>query len=375
MKIAHVIGRADVHSSGPTHSVTSLCESLHRLGHRVELHAGLADAAAAHGFRIVAHGRWRWPARLGVSMGLSSDLRQVASGVDVLHAHSVWDLSAHYAAGAAQAHGCRFVVSTRGALHPAAWRRGQLHKDIAWLLWQRSDLGSAACLHATSEQEYLDIRRRGLRNPVMVLPNGVAVPPLQDGPAGDPAALYMGRITPIKGLPELIRAWREVQDQAPMWRLIIAGPDDRGHLGELRSLALRLGAKRVEFVGPVYGRQKEELFRRAAIFVSPSKAENFGMATAEALAHGLPVITTQSSPWEGLRRECCGWWIPAGVSELAVALRGAMGLPFAELREMGRRGSDWMARDFGWDGVGRRMASGYAWLLGLGERPSWVRTE
>ncbi|MEZ5591148.1 MAG: glycosyltransferase [Gammaproteobacteria bacterium] len=50
------------------------------------------------------------------------------------------------------------------------------------------------------------------------------------------------------------------------------------------------------------------MLESADLFVLPSFSENFGVVIAEALAHGVPVITTRGTPWKGLLQHGCGWW-------------------------------------------------------------------
>ena len=128
------------------------------------------------------------------------------------------------------------------------------------------------------------------------------------------------------------------------------------------------------FAGPVYADAKRALYRRAALHVLPSHSENFGMTVAEALASGTPVIATRATPWSGLEREGCGFWIELGVEPLVHALREATGLERAELLRLGARGRQWMQRDFSWSRVAREMASVYRWLRTGGTAPPSVRT-
>jgi glycosyltransferase involved in cell wall biosynthesis len=106
--------------------------------------------------------------------------------------------------------------------------------------------------------------------------------------------------------------------------------------------------------------------------VLPSLNENFALTVAEALAAEVPVISTKGAPWEGLDKEKCGWWIEQGVEPLADALRRAMRLSDEERHAMGQQGRVWMARDFGWERVGRDMMDVYTWVKYGGEPPRSV---
>jgi len=177
-----------------------------------------------------------------------------------------------------------------------------------------------------------------------------------------------------KGVDRLLRAWTALAPERPDWCLWIAGPDDGGHEGELRALAASLRTPRVTFMGPVYGDEKRALYRRALLHVLPSHSENFGMTVAEALASGTPVIATRATPWSGLLREGCGFWIELGVEPLLHALHEATRLERAELLRLGARGRAWMQRDFSWDRVAREMAGVYRWLRAGGTAPASVQT-
>src|SRR5205814_5284819 len=101
----------------------------------------------------------------------------------------------------------------------------------------------------------------------------------------------------------------------------------------------------VEYMGEVEGMRKSVVYQRSDLFILPSFSENFGVVVAEALAHGLPVITTRATPWEVLEQHKCGWWIDTGVPPLVYALRQATSSSQAELREMGLRGKEMIRRD------------------------------
>ena len=84
-----------------------------------------------------------------------------------------------------------------------------------------------------------------------------------------------------------------------------------------------VSARSFLFVGPIEGEKKESAFSNADLFVLPTYSENFGIVVAEALAHGLPVLTTTGAPWSMLPERGCGWWVDATVEGIAEGLRQA----------------------------------------------------
>ncbi|MGB5063775.1 MAG: glycosyltransferase, partial [Candidatus Competibacter sp.] len=161
------------------------------------------------------------------------------------------------------------------------------------------------------------------------------------------------------------------------WKMIIAGPDEGGHQKIVEAAIQHAGLQDdFEFPGSVvYGDEKEALYRSAEVFVLPTFSENFGLVVAEALACGVPVITTKGAPWEGLLTHRCGWWIDIGVEPLVAALREAMNLPPDTLRDMGRRGRAYVEQNFGWPGIAQQMLSVYRWVLGQGDKPDCVMSD
>jgi len=234
---------------------------------------------------------------------------------------------------------------------------------------------------ATSAAEHESLRRLGLDQPVAIVPNGIDLELPETSPdtgtdkPGDRTrvVLFLSRIHPKKGIENLLQAWAGLDTTG--WVLRIAGPGEDGYLDSMRRLAQRLGlAGRVEFPGAVSGEQKRAAYCAADVFVLPSHSENFGVVVAEALAHGLPVITTTGTPWQEIEGAGCGWWIDIGVPPLAAALGEAMGLSDRQRCLMGKRGQEYVRR-YSWDAIARQTAEVYRWVLGRGDRPDCVHLD
>ena len=80
------------------------------------------------------------------------------------------------AARAARHAGKPLVHSPRGMLAPAALAFSRLKKRVFWRFFQGPAIRQAACLHATSEEEYQEIRVFGLVQPVAIIRNGINLP-------------------------------------------------------------------------------------------------------------------------------------------------------------------------------------------------------
>jgi glycosyltransferase involved in cell wall biosynthesis len=312
---------------------------------------------------------------------------------DIVHIHALWNPFLHRANVWAQSLSLPVVYSPHGMLTPWALRAKWYKKMMALAIYQYWDLRQAKLFHATAESEVADIRRMGLKQPVFVVPLGVHLPTLKAirVPRSTKMALFVSRVHPKKGLLNLVEAWailKKRQSAIINWKCVIAGPDQDGHTAEVRTRAERLGvANDFEFVGAVYGEEKEALYACADLFVLPTYSENFGVVVVEALAFGCPVITTKAAPWKELENcgnaeasslsdlaiihtdnqtaqsNCAGWWIDVGVEPLAQALNEAMSLSDAERGSMGRAGRKLVERKYTWSAVAREMKQGYEELL------------
>lgn len=376
LKVAHTAASLGYETSGPAYSIPALAKGQARQRASVELHTiGGVPTHGTDGLLDIRHSAdlAGWP---GLSLlAISGSMRRaLARGrFDIVHTHGLWRMPNVYTSP-----GARTVISPRGMLAPAALAFSARQKRIFLTLFQRGALNAAAMFHATAEGEYEDIRRFGLAQPVAIIPNGVDVPAREDVGAARAQrrlVLSLGRIHPVKGLPDLLRAWARIEPAHPDWDLRIVGPDERGHAAELAALAQSLELKRVRMDPPVVGRERDALMASADLFVLSSRSENFAMTVAESLAGGVPVISTKGAPWPGLSTERCGWWIDHGPDALARALEEAICLPDEERRAMGARGRSWMERDFSWDRMALLSLEAYAWLAGRGDRPNQVRVD
>lgn len=384
MRVLHVVASLLPTSGGPARTVPRLCEELSRRGADVEIVT--LDKGRSRGAPLVP-GRdlvrttfvpCRSIRRLRLlwAPSFSRALRERCRdmGAQIIHDHGVWLHTNHVAAGVSRELGLPLVVTPRGMLTEWAFRYKPWKKRIAWKLYQRSDLGSAKLFHATSDQEADGLQALGLRQSVAVIPNGVDVP-ARRAPAprnGPRKLLFLSRINPTKGLLDLVDAWASLRPDG--WRVIVAGPDESNYKAVVQEAIRARGLEGAfSFTGSVDGEDKWELYRSADLFVLPTYSESFGVVVAEALACGVPAITTRGAPWQELASERCGWWVEMGVAPLVSALREATALSDEERREMGRRGKALVAKRYSWCSVAEKMVGVYDWLLAGGRPPECVR--
>lgn len=380
MHAIHIIAGLRPTDGGPTYSVPRLCRALAAAGARIDLMTVSETSAQDHSDGNYRERRFAWdgmnvPLLRAVrrSSSLAQTLRTQAPTADVVHDHGLWLLPNVYAGREAGRAHRPLIVAPRGMLSPTALSFSKTKKRIFWLMLQRSAVLRAACFHATSAQEYEEIRAFGLKQPVAIIPNGIDIESEMTHASAAPAtrtALSLGRLHPKKGLETLLYAWAKVEVAHPDWRLRIVGPSENGYDAKLRALAAELNLARVSIEEPLYGADKSLAYAEANLFVLSTLNDNFAVTVAEALAAGVPVIATKGAPWKGLIEQECGWWVDLGVDALSAALDQALAMPRERLIAMGGKGRSWMRRDFSWEKVASDMLHVYHWLTQGGGRPS-----
>lgn len=419
MKIIQVVSGLGLEKSGVSHALLGLCCGLVQNQCEVDLHfAGVIPK------RDFPCSFTRYPyferffPNLKFSRKMYNGLKDVCQDVDILHTNSFWMMPNVYPFWVAKKLPVKVVTSPHGCFAPWALKHGRFKKMIFGMLLQYPALKRTDMFHATCEKEYEEIRAQGYKQPVAIVPIGMDIPVLkpqntqntQKGAAapqlevqssqfavgdlnhdksnGHSTAnsqqltqsnhlrqiVFFGRVHKVKAVDHLVKAWGALYANLPEWELVIAGPDC-GAKAELEAIIAEANIPRVRFTGEIYGPAKYDFLREADIYVLPSHTENFGVTVAEALACGTPSIASQGTPWEGLETEKCGKWVPIGVEPLVTALRELTSLTDEERVAMGQRGIEWIRRDFSWEGIGAKMKAAYAWLLGQGEKPDFVKVD
>ncbi len=384
--ILHVIPYIGRAQGGPVVSLSVLAGAQADAGHRVTVVCAPREADGPEmpfgpGVQVIrarpsGRGSFRW------CPDLEQALRPTTP--DILHSHGLWTDVHRRAAAWARRRRIPHVVAPCGMLDAGALRRSRWKKLPAWLLFQRAALRSAALLQAKSEHEARDIRSAGLRTPVALIPNPVAPPPagawsgerfrreygLEDGRR---ILLYLGRIHPVKGVADLVRAWTSLPQFHSQWRLVIAGPDEAGHRAGIETLLRREGLERtVVFTGMLEDDRKWGAYGSADLFVMPSHFENFGQSVAESLMVGLPVTVSIATRWGKLADKGAGWSFDGHPGQLGHALSQAMATDRLRLKEKGASGRS-QVENCGPAAVARQWDSVLEWSASAGPIPDCVQ--
>lgn len=255
-----------------------------------------------------------------------------------------------------------FIVATRGGLEPwrvkhKKWKKYFYIKFITLLLMKK-----AKYIHVTSLEEEKNIRNLGFGN-IINISNGVDLEEFLNLPnkysyfrkyEGKFIFLFLSRTDKEKGIAILIEAYRKfcILHDIDKHLLIIAGPDNQGYL---KKLSIDFQKENIERIGGIYGEDKIKIIRRADVVILPSYSENFGNIIAESLACERPVITTTGTPWRNIGNIGCGYCINPDVDALFKAIEKIYLKSRKELDEMGKRGRDYIIKNFSWESKAKEI--------------------
>ena len=148
------------------------------------------------------------------------------------------------------------------------------------------------------------------------------------------------------------------------YKILVAGEGDADYVAEMKRMIADNGLQDiVQLVGGVYGDEKWRLFQTSDFFVLPTHSENFGLAIAESLASGTPVITSVGTPWNDLNDTNSGAWIEIGTQPLVETLRRFLALSDAELETMGRNGRRLIEEKYSAHVMAKEMMKVYETLI------------
>jgi len=284
------------------------------------------------------------------------------SGVtDVVHQHGIWTSASLVTRRFRRLHHLPTVIAPHGALAKWALQKSRWKKRVALAAYERENLQQASCLHAMSDAEVRDFRDCGLSGPIALIPNGVSQRLFDSVGSGvrfrkefgvsdhRRIVLFLSRITPKKGLLLLLEAMHRVHERFPNVILVVAGPNEFGHLRAVKSQVTHLELDGIVcFTGPLFDQAKRDAFAASDVFVLPSYSEGSPMVVLECLAAGVPVITTHGTTRSDLRAWECGWWVEISPDAIARALAEALTLSEYQLAKMGHRGREMVESSYLW---------------------------
>jgi glycosyltransferase involved in cell wall biosynthesis len=312
---------------------------------------------------------WRW------SPGLMGRLNNIVTRhhIDLIHIHGVWTAIQFAALMIARHRKISCIVSSHAMLEPWYWNKQSLfnkYKKVMYFnFFLRRVIAENVMFHAITPIEKDNLRKLLPRQKIFVIPNAIS---LDKQNAYDNVAklappekifLFLGRLHPVKGVDLLVNAFYRA-NLGHEWKLILAGPESVPHYVEkIKATVLKLGlSNSVEFTGPIFGVEKQELIQKTWTVVFPSYCEVVGMVNLEAAACRVPSITTFETgllDWE----EGGGMLIHPNVDELTDSLLNASRWRLSERLCRGNKSFELVANKYSWKTVTPKWETLYSSVI------------
>lgn len=384
MKILQIVPSISLVYGGPSQMVLGLSSALAKAGVEITiattnsngdvgqapLDVPLGVPVAQNGYEIY-YFRCSPFRRYKFSIELLQWLHKNAKAYDLAHIHALFSPVSSCSAAIARSQHLPYILRPLGTLDPADLQKKRQLKRLYAAMLERPNLAGAAAIHFTSEQEAKTSERFNTVTRDVILPLGVSLPPSASSsihekygiPTNKPILLFMSRIDPKKGLDLLLPALENLDSD---FHFVLAGgnPQDPSYEATIRDRIQQSQLKdKTSIVGFVTGSEKTALLEAADLFVLPSYYENFGIAVAEAMSVGTPVvISDQVHIWQDIERSHSGWIAQCNVESLTQALKEALANRVEQIQR-GKNAQIFAQQNYSWDAIAQQVIKTYQDLI------------
>ena len=379
MKILHVYKDYHPVLGGIENHIRTLAEGLAARGHEVSVlvcHTEKrTEIEMMNGVRLIRAARAKTIASTPLSIELPRLL--ATEHPDVTHLHFPYPVGevSHWLnkfllpswerfviaafARATRSHNGSDVTKTVITYHSDVVRQkviGALYRPLMrWGLRRADSILATSPNYVVSSPELVRLGGRCLVAPLGIDVERFAAPPRTQRPR--PTLLFVGRHRYYKGLDDLLKAMTEIEAE-----LVVAGDGPMRAAWEKLAADLSLGEK-ARFLGTVPDSELARLYRSADVFVLPASArsEAFGIVLLEAMAAGLPCVTTELGTGTSyvVQHEETGLIVPARTPAALAEAVNRLLADEALRRRLGAAGQARVRREFRQETMVERIESVY----------------
>jgi glycosyltransferase involved in cell wall biosynthesis len=250
--------------------------------------------------------------------------------------------------------GFMWIYVPHGMLEPWSMANHRWKKLLYFYLFERRFIKTADAVRAVGRIEQQNLLRF-LKRDVKVIENGVVVPQWKDKDQGSINFLFMARLHHKKGILPLIKAWDSVmRDSAAT--LIIAGPDE----GELEEMMPYLNGN-INYVGAIYGEDKEIILRKCHYYILPSYSEGFPTSVLEAMSYGLIPLISKGCNFEEVFSRALGFQVEPNDQSIIIQLARIKNTPYDHV--LSKRNHDFIRQNYSEEVIGERLYNFYKNIL------------
>jgi glycosyltransferase involved in cell wall biosynthesis len=305
--------------------------------------------------------------RWSVSLAQVPWISRHVGGFDAVHLHGVWNIGALSGLAFARLRDVPIVVTAHESLtandidksRTTARRTQKLALKSLYLRWTNlfiltSQLETAESLPAHAPQETIPYPLFDGHRPAPALRPRGATRELRIG--------YLGRIAPKKNVPTLVEALGSLPEHV---RLIVAGDGPAEIVQRARRRAEELGVvDRIEWLGFVPPEDRAQFLQTIDLLAMPSSYESFGMAAAEAMLAGVPLVVSQRTGIAELLARHGGGVVVRPTAESVAAAILDLDADRERLADLGVQAQRAVCDELDYDRVGQRLRDAYHRVVG-----------
>ncbi|SDW79517.1 glycosyltransferase [Nitrosomonas oligotropha] len=346
MKIVHIVEALSIKGGGGDLSVAELAEQQAKIGHNVsivyfkDLRKGDQELNV-RGVRKIGIPPSQIPImrNLGFLYGLTEYFERELNSVDIVHIHGLWRWLLVAAASFCYKNNIPYISQPHGSLSRIQLKFKWIQKKIWWSLFDRKLVLRASKVQAESGLDFVELTAAGIpRNKIYTAPCGIDFGAIAEAKNIMPNwgvslkdngfILFLARLDVNKGLDLLIKALAQIPEEIQLPKIVICGPDYHGTADKMKMLAREYQIDNKLVWTGIITKEKWWAYRNAALYILPSKSENFGITVLEAMANRCPVLTTTATAWQEAGELNCAIVVPPTVAGIKKGL-----LDFFRIRE------------------------------------------
>ena len=240
------------------------------------------------------------------------------------------------------------IVCPAGMLQPTPLQNKKFLKLISIFIIEKKLFRECDILHAVSVLERNSIEQSRYKfKKIVFIPEGIPLNKLKITRKirFSKKLVSISRIAPIKGLELLLDACKKIDFNG--WKILIYGNGSEEYINKLQKVIIQNKLNKcVELKEAIFNEEKSKVLSEASAFILPSYSESFGIAIAEAMLFGLPIITTTKTPWEVIRNKNFGWFVNPENEELSLALQNLFNSSEDNILKKGKRAQIYISKKY-----------------------------
>jgi len=388
LKVLQVVPSVSPVRGGATTAVLELVRSLLQQGIETEIITTNDDGPGVlgvplfqrlefEGLPVTFFPRWSPPLRGLSEFGISIDhtrwLAQHLPQYDLLEIHATFSYVCTAAGYVARHQRRPYLICPHGQFSPWVIQQKTRKKRLYNRLFEQANFREVSAIHCTTIAEAENVRAFGITAPTFNIPLGVTVAePMANAadrlrqayqiPDDRTVILFLSRFHPKKRPDFLLSILPQLANTN--FHLLLAGDGDPDYRASLEQQIQQMGLRdRVTLPGFLTGDDKALALYGSDLFVLPSYGENFGIAVAEAMAAGLPVMVTPAVEIaDDIAAQGAGWVIPGTAEAWTAALWEALTAPL-ERQRRGQQGQHFAQAHYNWTTIGQALVNAYETVL------------